>query len=79
MARRLGLRLHTHLAETDDEASHCLARFGRRPLELMEELGWLGDDVWFAHAIHLDPAEVARAMDKAVRSGAHTGLKAFAR
>lgn len=59
MARRLGLRLHTHLAETDDEASHCLARFGRRPLELMEELGWLGDDVWFAHAIHLDPAEVA--------------------
>ena len=60
LARRLGLRLHTHLAETQDEARHCLARFGKRPLELMEELDWLGDDVWFAHAIHLDADEVAR-------------------
>ncbi|MGD0742054.1 MAG: amidohydrolase family protein [Acidimicrobiales bacterium] len=59
LARRLGLRLHTHLAETEDEARHCQARFGLRPLELMEELGWLGDDVWFAHAVHLEPAEVA--------------------
>jgi cytosine/adenosine deaminase-related metal-dependent hydrolase len=60
LARRLGLRLHTHLAETEDEARHCLARFGKRPLELMEELDWLGEDVWFAHAIHLDAGEVAR-------------------
>ncbi len=60
LARHLGLRLHTHLAETEDEAVHCLARFSKRPLELMEELDWLGDDVWFAHAIHLDPGEVAR-------------------
>ena len=59
LARRLGLRLHTHLAETQDEAAHCEARFGKRPLALMEELDWLGDDVWFAHAIHLDADEVA--------------------
>jgi cytosine/adenosine deaminase-related metal-dependent hydrolase len=60
LARRRHLRLHTHLAETTDEACHCLARFGKRPLALMEELGWLGGDVWFAHAIHLDANEVAR-------------------
>jgi cytosine/adenosine deaminase-related metal-dependent hydrolase len=60
LARRLGLRLHTHLAETLEEERDCLARFGRRPVELMEEVGWLGDDVWFAHAIHLDAPEVER-------------------
>ncbi len=60
LARRLGLRLHTHLAETQDEARHCVARFGKRPLELMEELDWLGGDVWFAHAIHLDAGEIRR-------------------
>ncbi len=60
LARQLGLRLHTHLAETLDEVEHCEARFDKRPLELMDELGWLGDDVWFAHAIHLDDAEVDR-------------------
>ena len=55
LARSLGLRLHTHLAETLDEERDCLARFGRRPVELMEELGWVGEDVWFAHGIHLTP------------------------
>lgn len=60
LARRLGLRLHTHLAETPEEAAHCRARFGRRPLELMDELGWLSADVWFAHAIHLSDEDVAR-------------------
>lgn len=60
LARALGLRLHTHLAETLDEERDCLARFGRRPVELMEDLGWVGEDVWFAHGIHLDPAEVLR-------------------
>jgi len=60
MARRLGLRLHTHLAETVDEQRDCIARFGRRPLELMEEVGWIGGDVWFAHGIHLDQAEIRR-------------------
>jgi len=60
LARRLGLRLHTHLAETLEEETDCVARFGRRPLQLMEELGWLGDDVWFAHGIHFDEAEIRR-------------------
>jgi len=58
LARRLGLGLHTHLAETRAEEQDCLARFGRRPLELMEEFGWLGEDVWFAHGIHFDKSEI---------------------
>jgi cytosine/adenosine deaminase-related metal-dependent hydrolase len=60
LARARGLRLHTHLAETIDEQHDCLARFGCRPVELMEDLGWIADDVWVAHAVHLDATEVAR-------------------
>ena len=60
LARRLGLRLHTHLAETLDEERDSLARFGKRPVEVLDDLGWLADDVWVAHGIHLDDAEVAR-------------------
>ncbi|WP_285593439.1 8-oxoguanine deaminase [Kineosporia sp. NBRC 101731] len=60
LARRLGLRLHTHLAETLDEEQAVAQRFGLRPLALMDEWGWLGDDVWFAHGIHFDDAEIAR-------------------
>jgi cytosine/adenosine deaminase-related metal-dependent hydrolase len=60
LARRLGLRLHTHLAETIDEERDCLARFGRRPFDVVEELGWVDSDVWFAHAVHLDGSEVSR-------------------
>ena len=60
LARRHGVRLHTHVAETLDEEKFCLERFGKRPMELMEELGWTGSDVWFAHGIHLDDAEVDR-------------------
>jgi cytosine/adenosine deaminase-related metal-dependent hydrolase len=60
LARSLGLRLHTHLAETIDEERDCLTRFGCRPLDFAEGLGWLGPDVWFAHAIHLNAAEVRR-------------------
>jgi cytosine/adenosine deaminase-related metal-dependent hydrolase len=60
LARTRGLRLHTHLAETIDEQHDCLARFGCRPVELMEDLGWIADDVWVAHAVHLDDTEVAR-------------------
>ncbi|MBK8481949.1 MAG: 8-oxoguanine deaminase [Proteobacteria bacterium] len=59
LARRHGLRLHTHLAETVDEERYCRERFGCRPLALMERCGWLGEDVWFAHAVHLDDAELA--------------------
>jgi cytosine/adenosine deaminase-related metal-dependent hydrolase len=60
LARRLGLRLHTHLAETLDEEKDVLARFGVRPVELMQQFGWIADDVWVAHGIHFDDAEIAR-------------------
>jgi 8-oxoguanine deaminase len=60
LARKHGLRLHTHLAETADEEEFCLARFGKRPLDLMEELGWLAGDVWFAHGVHFAADEIAR-------------------
>jgi cytosine/adenosine deaminase-related metal-dependent hydrolase len=60
LARRRGVRLHTHLAETDAEEAFCLERFGVRPVEYLEQLGWLGDDVWLAHCIHIDEREVAR-------------------
>jgi cytosine/adenosine deaminase-related metal-dependent hydrolase len=58
LARERGVRLHTHLAETDDEEQFCLERFGCRPVEYLERLGWLGDDVWLAHCVHLDEQEV---------------------
>ena len=60
LARRRGVRLHTHLAETLDEERFCLEKFGRRPVELMEDQGWIGDDVWYAHGVHLNDAEVDR-------------------
>ena len=60
LARRHQVRLHTHVAETLDEERFCLEKFGRRPVELMEDLGWTGGDVWYAHGIHLDDAEVDR-------------------
>jgi cytosine/adenosine deaminase-related metal-dependent hydrolase len=58
-ARANGLRLHTHLAETLDEEAFCLEKFGVRPLKLLENLDWLGSDVWLAHGIHFDDAEIA--------------------
>jgi cytosine/adenosine deaminase-related metal-dependent hydrolase len=60
LARKHGVRLHTHLAETIDEEKFCLEKFGMRPYELMEELGWTGNDVWYAHGIHLSDSEVDR-------------------
>ncbi|MEW6545586.1 MAG: 8-oxoguanine deaminase [Bacillota bacterium] len=58
LARSRGVLLHTHLAETRDEERFCLEKFGCRPVAYVESLGWLGPDVWFAHAIHLDDREV---------------------
>lgn len=58
LARSIGVRLHTHLAETIDEQEYCLGQFGRRPVEYMETVGWLGEDVWYAHAIHVEAAEI---------------------
>ncbi len=59
LARRHGLRLHTHLCETIDEQDHCLERFGRRPVDQLAEWDWLGDDVWLAHGIHFSDDEIA--------------------
>jgi cytosine/adenosine deaminase-related metal-dependent hydrolase len=59
LARAKEVRLHTHLCETLDEEDFCRERFGRTPMEYMESLGWLGPDVWFAHAVHLDDAAIA--------------------
>lgn len=58
-ARAHGLRLHTHLAETLDEERFCLETMGVRPLKLLEDLDWLGPDVYLAHGIHFDEAEIA--------------------
>lgn len=60
LARRHGVRLHTHLAETRDEEDFCTARFGCRPVEYLDDLGWLGPDVWLAHCVHLSDVEVRR-------------------
>jgi 8-oxoguanine deaminase len=60
LARAHQVHLHTHLAETLDEDAFCREQFGRRPLAYAEELGWSGPDVWFAHAVHIDAAEVNR-------------------
>ncbi len=58
LARRLGLRLHTHLAETVEEDEYCRELFGCRPVEYLEELGWIAGDVWCAHCVHLSAADV---------------------
>ena len=60
LAEQLGVRLHTHLAEDPDEDTYCLERFGRRPVEQFEEVGWLTDRAWVAHCIYPNPPEVAR-------------------
>jgi cytosine/adenosine deaminase-related metal-dependent hydrolase len=60
LARRRGVRLHTHLAETLDEEDFCRERFGCSPLDYVEGLGWTGADVWFAHSVHLDDPAVKR-------------------
>ena len=57
-ARAHGLRLHTHLAETADEEEFCRQVYGSRPVHYAEEVGWAGDDVWFAHAVHVASDEI---------------------
>lgn len=65
LARASGVRLHTHVAETIDEQDYCAQTFGCTPAQYMEQLGWVGPDVWWAHAIHLD--------DTAIETMAETG------
>lgn len=59
LARDRGVRLHTHLAETQDETDYCAEHFAQSPVDYLGSLGWLGDDVWFAHGIHFDDAGIA--------------------
>ncbi|MDY6860510.1 MAG: 8-oxoguanine deaminase [Pseudomonadota bacterium] len=65
LARDKGVRLHTHLAENDEDIAYSQARFGCRPGQYAEDLGWTGDDVWHAHCVKLDGAEI----DLFARSG----------
>ncbi len=58
LARELGVRLHTHLAETKDEENYTLEKYNMRPLEYMQNLGWIGSDVWYAHGIHFNDEEL---------------------
>jgi len=58
LAREYGVHLHTHLAETEDEQAFCLQKFGYRPVPYMQSVDWVGQDVWFAHAVHIDDGEV---------------------
>jgi cytosine/adenosine deaminase-related metal-dependent hydrolase len=60
LARSLGVRLHTHLAETLDEEEYCRQRHGCTPVEYLDRLDWLGPDVWLAHAVHLSPGAIDR-------------------
>ena len=60
LARDSGVRLHTHIAETADEDDYCAEKFGCTPVEYLDSLGWLGGDVWLAHAVHLDDQAIAR-------------------
>ncbi len=65
LARRKGVMLHTHLAENDEDIAYSLEKFGCRPGQYAEDLGWIGDDVWHAHCVKLDGAEI----DLFARSG----------
>ncbi len=58
LARRYGARLHTHLAETADEDEYCIKVYGRRPLKVMEDCEFIGEDVWYAHGIHFTDDEL---------------------
>lgn len=68
LARAYGVHLHTHLAETKDEEVYCLETVGKRPVAYAESMGWLGDDVWFAHGVHVDVEEIGQL------AGTHTGI-----
>jgi len=60
LARQRGVLLHTHAAETADEERYCIEKFGMRPIEWLDEIGWLGPDVYLAHCVHLSDSDIAR-------------------
>ena len=79
LARQYKVTLHTHLCETLDEERYTLEHFQLRPVDWMETLGWLGDDVWFAHAIHVDDDEIRKFAATRLRRGALPVLQHAAR
>ncbi|MBG0785811.1 MAG: 8-oxoguanine deaminase [Anaerolineaceae bacterium] len=58
LAREYGVHLHTHLAETEDEEDFCIEKFGHRPVAYMQEVDWIGHDVWFAHSVYVNKEEI---------------------
>ncbi len=60
LAQRLDCRLHTHLAETKDEDEFCVSQFGMRPLDYLEDLGWLNNRTWLAHGIYFNDADIQK-------------------
>ncbi len=66
LAEKHDVRLHTHLAETHDEERYCRERFGMRPLELLDRVGWMSDRTWIAHGVHFNASEVKRLGRKGV-------------
>ena len=60
LARKHGVLLHTHLGETEDENEYCVEKLGKRPLDLLDEIGWLADDVWLAHGVRFNDEEIVR-------------------
>jgi cytosine/adenosine deaminase-related metal-dependent hydrolase len=60
LAAALDVRLHTHLCETEDETEFCLAQFGRRPVDYLQDVGWMSDRVWLAHLVWPSEQEVGR-------------------
>ena len=58
LARKYHIKLHTHLAETQDEDQFCIKQFGYKPVDYMKSLNWIGEDVWFAHCVHLNQQEI---------------------
>lgn len=60
LARQHEILLHTHLAETTDEDTYCIEKFGMRPVDYLESVGWLASDVWLAHLVHLTPRDIQR-------------------
>ena len=71
LARRLGLQLHTHLAETVEEDAYCRELFGCTPVEYLERVGWIADDVWCAHCVHLSARRRRRRSARAGVGVAH--------
>jgi cytosine/adenosine deaminase-related metal-dependent hydrolase len=59
LARRKGVRLHTHGSETVEEEKFCHERFGMGPTDYLDSVGWLGDDVWMAHCVHMSDSDIA--------------------